>query len=255
MESAPDVCQYKPQLMRCRGCELWHVTTHMSWTCQPECRRSIAYPWRVTLPEAPIQRFFTLTLVPLDPQQAYAAWTHLVQAIRLRWKVGRGMDEARAYHGHKAKRRFEYVRFLEYGTEHGMKHYHVGQHGDYLPQKELSALAKGHGFGEVVDIREVKHRGQVVAYLTDYLSKGGVQKGERKVAPSRGFWPQGRPSVRDILDEVDGEHRHEWRHQGDATRDEIEVYAQLRRHGGWKGRDRHGEEERAPAGGAGQALG
>lgn len=221
--------------MRCKGCELWHVTTHMSWTCQPECRRAIAYPWRVTLQEAPLQRFFTLTLVPLDPEQAKQAWKHFVEAIRKRWKVGRGMDQDHAYHGHKAQRCFEYGRFLEYGQEHGMKHYHVGQHGDYLPQDELSTLAEGHGFGKVVDIREVKSKGQLAGYLTDYLSKGGIQKGERKVAVSRGLWPGGRPSVRDVLEQVDGEHRHQWKHQGDASPDEMALYAELRKHGGWKG--------------------
>jgi hypothetical protein len=196
----------------------------------------MAYPWKITLVEAPFERFSTLTLVPDDPEVAKHAWKDFVQAIRYGWKVGRGWRAGERYAGHKAHRVFEYVRVLEYGAAHGMKHYHVAHHGSYVPQAEMSTLWEAQGGGRIVDTRTVQTPGMLLHYLTDYLSKGGMQRGERKISVSKGLWPNGRPSVRDLTVDVDGEHRHAWQYQGNATADQIALYAEVRRHGGWEGK-------------------
>lgn len=211
MKITPSLCNYVPQLLRCQ-CGLQVVTRHHSWTClDPACRAREAWRWKRRLASVHIERFITITNVPLDD---YRPWKDLIRAIRCRWKVGAGGERAR---GHSTKRRFEYVRVLELGEKAGMRHYHVGQRGDYLPKAELRTLCKAHGFGWIDDIEEVRDQTQCQAYLAKYLTKAAGTPGERKVTTSRGFIPKV-----DESPDVDGEHRCKFHWHGDAHEEDIE---------------------------------
>jgi len=115
----------------------------------------------------------TLTNIPQDRQQAYLGFQHLVRDLRTRGA-------------------FEYVRFFEVGSKNGMYHYHLGQRGDFVPVRLLSARAAANGLGKVVDIRKCHGKGPGW-YMSKYIAKGldTIPSGWRKVAASRGFWPAG----------------------------------------------------------------
>ncbi len=65
-----------------------------------------------------------------------------------------------------------------------MRHYHILQRGDYIPQDILSKVAGRYGFGLVVDIRKIKGD-QASWYCAKYLSKSGRCVGVRKVTKSK----------------------------------------------------------------------
>jgi len=114
----------------------------------------------------------TLTNIPKDRQQALYAFQHLVRDIR-----AEGIP-------------FEYVRFFEVGSKTGMYHFHLGQRGDFVPQKLLSDRAAANGLGKVVDIRKCFGAGPGW-YMSKYIAKGldTLPAGWRKVAASRHFFP------------------------------------------------------------------
>lgn len=119
----------------------------------------------------------TLTNIPKDRQDALYAFQHLVRDLRKRGP-------------------FEYVRFFEVGSKTGMYHYHLGQRGEFVPQKLLSSVASKNGLGRVVDIRQCHGEGPGF-YMSKYISKGLDDHpfGWRKVSASKGFWgPREGPS-------------------------------------------------------------
>jgi len=79
-----------------------------------------------------------------------------------------------------------------------MYHYHLGQIGDFVPQRLLSARAAANGLGKVVDIRKCHGEGPGW-YMSKYIAKGldTIPEGYRKVAASRHFWPVEPPSEPD----------------------------------------------------------
>jgi hypothetical protein len=79
----------------------------------------------------------------------------------------------------------------------GRLHLHAVVRCAYLPQRRLSALCRGVGFGPVVDIRKIKNKG-AINYVSKYLSKGAssawpryqrrIQTSVRAVRPACGQW-------------------------------------------------------------------
>lgn len=122
----------------------------------------------------------TLTNIPKDQVQAKRAFSHLVQAIR---------REGIA---------FEYVRFFELGAKTGMYHYHLGQKGDFVPVRLLSARAAANGLGQVVDIRAC-HGAGPGWYMAKYIAKGleELPAGWRKVSSSRSFFAREVPEAQE----------------------------------------------------------
>jgi hypothetical protein len=112
----------------------------------------------------------TLTNIPHDKAMAYLGFQQLVRDIR-----HEGM-------------RFEYARFLELGQKSGMRHFHIAQKGDYIPQRWLSARASANGLGRIVHIEKCYGAGPAF-YLSKYVTKDRFSlPGWRKVASSRGFF-------------------------------------------------------------------
>jgi hypothetical protein len=137
-----------------------------SWSC-PRCAPKLAYKWAVVVANAHPDRMVTLTNVPYNRQEAYLAYSHLIQDIRRQgWRI-------------------DYARFLEVG-EKGMLHWHLAQKGDFLPHRWLSAHAEKAGLGSVNDIRRCYGAG-VGFYLGKYVTKDAPLLGWRKVSTSRGF--------------------------------------------------------------------
>jgi len=75
-----------------------------------------------------------------------------------------------------------------------MYHYHLGQRGDFVPVRLLSARAAANGLGKVVDIRKCHGEGPGW-YMAKYIAKGldTIPGGWRKVAASRKFFPPKEP--------------------------------------------------------------
>ena len=142
-----------------------------SWAC-PEHREALAWAWAKRVARARPERMVTLTNIPKERHVAYLAFKHLVRDLRDREGIP-----------------FEYVRFFEVGTKTGMYHYHLGQRGDFVPVRLLSARAEANGLGKVVDIRKCFGAGPGW-YMAKYIAKGldVLPPGWRKVAASRGFW-------------------------------------------------------------------
>jgi len=151
-----------------------------SWRC-PDHRRSLAWSWACRVARARPQRMVTLTNIPQDKTKARQAFSHLVRDLREREGIP-----------------FEYVRFFEVGSRTGMYHYHLGQRGDFVPQRLLSARAAANGMGKIVDIRKCHGEGPGW-YMSKYIAKGldTIPEGYRKVAASRHFWPVEPPSEPD----------------------------------------------------------
>jgi len=116
----------------------------------------------------------TLTNVPQDQDVARKAFSRLVRDLRDRQAIP-----------------FEYVRFFEVGSKTGMYHFHLGQRGDFVPVRLLSARAAANGLGKVVDIRAC-HGAGPGWYMSKYIAKGleTIPEGWRKVAASRHFFPK-----------------------------------------------------------------
>ncbi len=119
----------------------------------------------------------TLTNIPKDRDRARFAFQQLVRDLR-----GEGIH-------------FEYVRFFEVGSRTGMYHYHLGQRGDFVPVRLLSARAAANGLGKVVDIRACHGEGPGW-YMSKYIAKGleTIPEGWRKVASSRHFFAKEPPA-------------------------------------------------------------
>jgi len=142
-----------------------------SWTC-PDHRKTLAWAWAFKVARARPERMVTLTNVPKDQARARKAFSHLVRDLRDREGIP-----------------FEYVRFFEVGSRTGMYHYHLGQRGDFVPVRLLSARASANGLGRVVDIRRCHGEGPGW-YMSKYIAKGldTIPEGWRKVASSRHFF-------------------------------------------------------------------
>ena len=119
----------------------------------------------------------TLTNIPKDRKTARTSFSNLVRDLR-----AGGIS-------------FEYIRFFEVGSRGGMFHYHLGQRGDFVPVRWLSARAAANGLGKIVDIRACHGKGPGW-YMAKYIAKGDstIPPGWRKVAVSRGFWLRTEPS-------------------------------------------------------------
>lgn len=149
-----------------------------SWSCpDPNHRKRLAWFWACRVARARPQRMVTLTNVPKDQGRARKAFSHLVRDLRDREGIP-----------------FEYVRFFEVGSRTGMYHYHLGQRGDFVPVRLLSARAAANGLGKVVDIRACHGEGPGW-YMSKYIAKGleTMPQGLRKVAASRHFFPKEPP--------------------------------------------------------------
>ncbi len=144
---------------------------HKSWSC-PVHRQAYAWSWAFRVARAGPQRMVTLTNIPKDQDTARKGFSSLVRDLR-----ALGIP-------------FEYVRFFEVGSRNGMYHYHLGQRGDFVPQKLLSDRAAANGLGKIVDVRSC-HGAGPGWYMAKYIGKGldEMPPGWRKVAASRGFWP------------------------------------------------------------------
>jgi len=150
---------------------------HKSWSCAVH-RQAYAWSWAYRVARARPERMVTLTNVPRDPDRARNAFSNLVRDLRDREGIP-----------------FEYVRFFEVGSRTGMYHYHLGQRGDFVPVRLLSARASANGLGKVVDIRACHGEGPGW-YMSKYIAKGleTIPEGWRKVAASRRFFPKEPPA-------------------------------------------------------------
>jgi len=144
-----------------------------SWRCEDH-RQTLAWSWAFKVAKARPERMVTLTNIPQAQDHARVAFSNLVRDLRVREGIP-----------------FEYVRFFEVGSKNGMYHYHLGQRGDFVPQRLLSARAAANGLGKVVDIRAC-HGAGPGWYMSKYISKGleTIPEGWRKVAASRHFFPK-----------------------------------------------------------------
>jgi len=145
-------------------CKSWHCEDH---------RQNLAWSWAFKVARAQPQRMITLTNVPQDKDVARKSFSRLVRDLRAK------------------EIPFEYVRFFEVGSKNGMYHFHLGQRGDFVPQRLLSARAAANGLGKVVDIRAC-HGAGPGWYMSKYIAKGleTIPEGWRKVAASRHFFPK-----------------------------------------------------------------
>ena len=140
-----------------------------SWSCNQH-QGLTAYHWACRVSEAHPERMLTLTNIPHDKATAYLGFQHLIQAIR-----------------HEGIR-MEYCRFLEVGQNTGMRHFHIAQRGDYIPQRWLSSQSSKNGLGRIVHI-EACHGAGPAFYLSKYITKDNFSlPGWRKVSSSRGFF-------------------------------------------------------------------
>lgn len=149
-----------------------------SWHCPDSQHRWLfGMSWAVRVARALPERMVTLTNIPKDRHVAYLAFQRLVRDLR-----ALGIC-------------FEYVRFFEVGSRTGMHHYHLGQRGDFVPVRLLSARAAANGLGKVVDIRACHGEGPSW-YMTKYIAKGldTLPEGCRKVASSRRFFAKEPPA-------------------------------------------------------------
>lgn len=150
-----------------------------SWWCpDPAHRKALAWSWACKVARARPERMLTLTNIPKDQETARKAFSHLVRDLRDRKGIA-----------------FEYVRFFEVGAKTGVYHYHLGQRGDFVPVRLLSARARANGLGKIVDIRQTFGAGPGW-YMSKYIAKGldTLPAGWRKVAASRAFWPSTEPA-------------------------------------------------------------
>ncbi len=140
------------------------------WSCL-EHGPLLAWRWRTRVSMVPWGLMLTLTLVPEDQAAARKAWTRVA-----RWLRGKGMRT--------------YLRVMELGSEHGMRHWHVLLDVPYVDVRELSVYAERSGLGKVVYASKVRSREGAVYYLLGYVFKSlGVedarQRGWRKLTVSR----------------------------------------------------------------------
>lgn len=144
-----------------------------SWRCEDH-RQGLAWSWAFRVARAHPERMVTLTNVPKDRDHARVGFRNLVRDLR-----------------HREGIPFEYVRFFEVGSRTGMYHYHLGQRGDFVPQRLLSERAAANGLGRVVDVRAC-HGAGPGWYMSKYIAKGleTIPEGWRKVAASRHFFPK-----------------------------------------------------------------
>lgn len=140
------------------------------WACV-EHGPKLAWRWRQRVSMVPWKLMLTLTLVPEDQKLARKAWQRVA-----RWLRSKGMRT--------------YLRVMELGGEHGMRHWHILLDIDYVDVRELSLYAVASGLGKIVYASEVHSREGATYYLLGYVFKSlGVeddrQRGWRKLTVSR----------------------------------------------------------------------
>lgn len=146
-----------------------------SWTCGVHGPLN-KWRWEKRVSGVPWQLMLTITLVPEDRLKARVAWTRIA-----RWLRVQGVTT--------------YLRVMEHGRLHGMRHWHVLVQGTaYLESNALTlnCQAAGTGFAWVTAVRD---RDAAVKYLLKYLFKDlGLAKdardaGWRRVCASRNIAP------------------------------------------------------------------
>jgi len=141
------------------------------WACI-EHGPLLGWRWSQRIMGVPWTKMITLTAVPDDRKEAARAWDKMV-----RWLKLRGVRT--------------YLRVMELGSAHGMRHWHILVDGtSSIPQVELSGYAARCGLGYITWISKVRERSGAVWYLLGYVFKSlGVsderQRGWRKVTVSR----------------------------------------------------------------------
>ncbi len=140
------------------------------WSCV-EHGPMLAWRWRTRVSMVPWKLMLTLTLVPESREDARRAWQRMS-----RWLKGKGMKT--------------YLRVMELGDEHGMRHWHVLVDTAFVDIRDLSSYAASCGLGKVVWASRVKSREGAVWYLLGYVFKSlGVRdartEGWRKLTVSR----------------------------------------------------------------------
>lgn len=140
------------------------------WSCV-EHGPILAWRWRQRVSMVPWKLMLTLTLVPEDRELARKAWQRVA-----RWLRSKGMRT--------------YLRVMELGGEHGMRHWHILVDLDYINVRQLSAYCANSGLGKIVYASKVRSREGATYYLLGYVFKSlGVederQRGWRKVTVSR----------------------------------------------------------------------
>jgi len=140
------------------------------WSCIEHGPR-LAWRWRQRVGMVPWRLMLTLTLVPEDRDEARRAWARM-----RRWLKARGLRT--------------YLRVMELGPLHGMRHWHVLVDCAWIDQADLSTTAAECGLGSVVWVSKVKDPVAATWYLLGYVFKSlGVederQDGWRKLTVSR----------------------------------------------------------------------
>jgi len=140
------------------------------WACV-EHGPKLAWRWRQRVSMVPWKLMLTLTLVPEDRKLARKAWQRVA-----RWLRSKGMRT--------------YLRVMELGGEHGMRHWHILLDIDFVDVRALSVYCVSSGLGRVVYASKVKSREGATYYLLGYVFKSlGVederQRGWRKLTVSR----------------------------------------------------------------------
>jgi len=164
------------------------------WACV-EHGPKLAWRWRQRVSMVPWKLMLTLTLVPEDQATARRAWQRVA-----RWLRSEGMRT--------------YLRVMELGDEHGMRHWHVLVDGPaFVDVRELSVYAEASGLGKVVYASRVKSREGATYYLLGYVFKSlGVenerQRGWRKLTVSRSIpsWEKVLEARHDIPARSAGDH-------------------------------------------------
>lgn len=140
-----------------------------SWNCdycQPKRRRALMGLAASGEPN----RFLTLTVNPAfsdSPESRLTAlaraWRIVVKRLRRRYK-GKAID---------------YLCVVE-ETKRGEPHLHILLHAPFIPQQLISEWMGELINAPIVDIRSIKSRKQVVAYIAKYISKKPAQFGDHK---------------------------------------------------------------------------
>ncbi len=133
------------------------------WKCRI-CGPRNAWRWRLRVSRMEFKLMLLLTNVPEDQVKARQGWTKLWRALKK--------------HGCT-----EYLRVMELGPEHGMRHWHVLTTGvPFVSVWWLSRLAQESGLGKIVYSRRVYEISGAVDYLLGYVFKSLGVPDERKKA-------------------------------------------------------------------------
>lgn len=126
-----------------------------SWNC-PICSKQKAGVHKKRIIIGSPERFFTLTNVGRSRKEIAGNWKNFVRDLRRR--------------GYQ----IQFARVIELEPS-GIFNIHAVQRGDFMPQRQLSKLARANNMGYIVDVRKVKKgrkaSSNVASYITKYLVK------------------------------------------------------------------------------------